>query len=368
MNDITKRHWVWLLPLLGTALFVYLLGPILTPFVVGAGLAYMGDPLADRLEAMKLSRTASVVVVFASLTLAFAVLLLLLFPVLEQQIRTLVQNLPRYGEWIQRQIQPLVGQVVPEGQQLDAASIKKFVSEHWGSAGGVASTVFKSAFSSSTALLTIITNLLLIPVITFYLLRDWDRLVAWIRGQLPRRSVGTISELASETDEVLGHFIRGQLLVMVALALLYTVGLWVAGLDLALLIGLGAGLVSFVPYLGVIVGLIASSIAMLVQTGDPLQLIWIVAVFGLGQLLEGAVLQPLLVGDAIGLHPVTVIFAVLAGGQLFGFVGVLLALPAAAAIAVLVRYAGRRWKESQLYLEESDQHLQESNDTRPTGE
>ncbi len=352
-----KRYWIGLLLVLGFVIFVYLLGPILTPFVFAAGLAYLGDPLADRLEAMKLSRTASVVVVFATLTLAFALLVLLLFPVLEQQIRTLVQNLPRYGEWIQRQLRPVLSLFAPEGQQLDAETIKKFVSEHWGSADGMASTVFKSAFSSGTALLAIITNLLLIPVITFYLLRDWDHLVAWIRGQIPRRALDTVSALAAETDEVLGHFIRGQLLVMASLALLYTVGLWIAGLDLALLIGLGAGLVSFVPYLGVIVGLVASSIAMLVQTGDPLQLLWVVGVFGLGQLLEGAVLQPLLVGDAIGLHPVAVIFAILAGGQLFGFVGVLLALPAAAAIAVLVRYAGRRWKQSQLYLEppQSDQ-------------
>lgn len=344
-----NRYWLWALPLLAVVAFVYLLGPILMPFVFAAGLAYLGDPLADRLEALKLSRTAAVVVVFATLTLLSAVLLLLLFPVLEQQIRTLIQNLPRYGEWIQRQLQPILGLFLTEGQQLDADSIKKFVADHWGSAGGVASTVFKSAFSSGTALLVLITNLLLIPVITFYLLRDWDRLVAWIRGQIPRRAVGTVSELAAETDEMLGQFIRGQLLVMVSLALVYTVGLWIAGLDLALLIGLGAGLVSFVPYLGVVVGLTASSIAMLVQTGDPLQLIWIAAIFGTGQLLEGAVLQPLLVGDAIGLHPVTVIFAVLAGGQLFGFVGVLLALPAAAVIAVLVRYAGRRWKQSQLY-------------------
>lgn len=351
MDAPRKRYWIWILPILAVITCVYLLGPILTPFVFAAGLAYLGDPLADRLEAMKLSRTAAVLVVFATLTLFFAILVLLLFPVLEQQIRTLVQNLPRYGEWIQRQLEPVLGLFVPEGQQLDAQSIKKFVAEHWGSAGGVASTVFKSAFSSGTALIALITNLLLIPVITFYLLRDWDHLVAWIRGQIPRRVVGTVSELAAETDEVLGHFIRGQLLVMMSLALLYTVGLWIAGLDLALLIGLGAGLVSFVPYLGVVVGLIASSIAMLVQTGDPLQLLWVAGVFGIGQLLEGAVLQPLLVGDAIGLHPVTVIFAVLAGGQLFGFVGVLLALPAAAAIAVLVRYAGRRWKQSQLYLQ-----------------
>lgn len=351
-NMARNRYWIWLLPLVGAALFVYLLGPVLTPFVIGAGLAYLGDPLADRLEAMKLSRTAAVVVVFAALALVFAGLMLLLFPLLQQQIATLIQNLPRYTDYLQRQIQPLVGPFVPEGHQLDAETIKKFLAQHWGNAGGVASTVFKSAFSSGTAVLAVLTNMLLIPVITFYLLRDWDRLVARIHELLPRRIVGTVTELAEETDQVLGQFIRGQLLLMICLGVVYTVGLWIVGLDLALLIGLGAGLVSFVPYLGVIVGLLVSGIAILVQTGDPFQLIWVALVFGVGQVLEGPILQPVLVGDAIGLHPVTVIFAVLAGGQLFGFIGVMLALPAAAAIAVLVRYAGRRWKHSDVYLDD----------------
>lgn len=347
-----NRYWIWLLPLVGAVLFVYLLGPILTPFVVAAGLAYLGDPLADRLEAMKLSRTAAVVVVFAALSLIFAGLTLLLFPLLQQQITTLIQNLPRYTTYLQQQAQPLISPFVPAGQELDAAAIKDFVAKHWGSAGGIASIVFKSAFSSGTAVLVLLTNILLIPVIAFYLLRDWDHLVARIKDQLPRRTVGTISELAAETDQMLGQFIRGQLLLMVCLGVVYTVGLWIVGLDLALLIGLGAGLISFVPYLGVIVGLLVSGVAILVQTGDPFQLVWIALVFGVGQLLEGPILQPLLVGEAIGLHPVTVIFAVLAGGQLFGFIGVMLALPAAAVIAVLVRYAARRWKHSELYLDE----------------
>jgi predicted PurR-regulated permease PerM len=277
------------------------------------------------------------------------VALILLFPVLEQQIRTLIANLPRYGEWIQRQLQPVLAMVMPGEQTLDKAAIRDFVSKHWGAAGGMAGQVFQSAFASGSAVFALLANLLLIPVITFYLLRDWDHLVAWLRDLLPRHYLPTVTELASETDAVLGHFIRGQLLVMTSLATIYTVGLWLAGLDLALLIGLAAGVVSFVPYLGVVFGLLAAGLAMLVQTGDPISLIWVALVFGIGQTMEGAVLQPLLVGDAIGLHPVAVIFAVLAGGQLYGFLGVLLALPVAAALAVLVRYGGRRWKQSSFY-------------------
>ena len=352
MNVTVNRHWIWLLPALAAVIFVYLLGPILMPFVVAAGFAYLGDPLVDRLETWRLSRTAAVTVVFAGITLVSVLSIVLLFPLLEQQVRTLIGNLPRYSDWIQRQLAPLLDVVAPESQRLDAAAVKQFLAEHWGSAGGMATTVFKSAFSSGTAVLAMVANLVLIPVIAFYMLRDWDHLVAWIRDQVPHRARPTVDSLAAETDEVLGQFMRGQLLVMLSLGLVYTLGLWLAGLDLAILIGLAAGLVSFVPYLGVIFGLVVSSIAMLVQTGDPLQLLWVGAVFAVGQTLEGAVLQPLLVGDAIGLHPVTVIFAVLAGGQLFGFIGVLLALPAAAALAVLVRYAGRRWKQSRLYLEQ----------------
>ncbi|MES1943453.1 permease often clustered with de novo purine synthesis [Salinisphaera sp. PC39] len=344
--------WLWTLPLLAAVFAVWLLGPILTPFVIAAGLAYIGDPLVDRLQRLRLSRTGAVMVVFAGLTLGFGLVLLMLFPVLEQQTRILIENLPRYGAWLQAHLAPIVNSVLPAGEGYESASLGQLLREHWQSAGGVATALFQRAFTSGTAALALFANLVLIPVITFYLLRDWDDLVAWIRDLLPRRILGTATELARETDEVLGQFIRGQLLVMAALGLVYTLGLWIAGLDLALLIGLGAGLVSFVPYLGVIVGVLAAGVAMLVQTGEPLQLLWVAGVFTVGQMLESAVLQPLLVGDRIGLHPVAVIFAVLAGGQLFGFVGVLLALPAAAAIAVLVRYAGRLWKSSGLYLDE----------------
>jgi predicted PurR-regulated permease PerM len=193
----------------------------------------------------------------------------------------------------------------------------------------------------------------MIPIVAFYLLRDWDNLVARVRDLVPRRWLPTVTTLAGETDQVLAAFIRGQLSVMAALAVIYSLGLWIAGLDLALLIGLLAGLVSFVPYLGFIVGILAASLAVLVQTHELLPLVWILLVFGAGQMLESMWLTPWLVGNQIGLHPVIVIFAILAGGQLFGFVGVLLALPAAAVLAVLARHALRHWLNSRLYLEDA---------------
>jgi len=185
--------------------------------------------------------------------------------------------------------------------------------------------------------------------VTFYLLRDWDHLVGRVNELIPRRSQPVVARLAKESDTVLGAFLRGQLLVMLALAIIYITGLSFIGLDLAILIGLVAGLISFVPYLGFIVGILLAGIAAIVQFHDALHPGYVVLVFALAQAIEGMLLTPLLVGDRIGLHPVAVIFAILAGGQLFGFVGVLLALPVAAVIAVILRYAHERYKESGLY-------------------
>jgi predicted PurR-regulated permease PerM len=194
-----------------------------------------------------------------------------------------------------------------------------------------------------------VANLLLIPVLTFYFLRDWDWLVARVRALLPRPVEPTVSRLARESDEMLGGFLRGQLSVMVSLGAVYATGLWLAGIDLALLIGMLAGLVSFVPYLGFIVGAGVALVAALVQHGDWLHVLLVIGVFSVGQVLESFVLTPWLVGDRIGLHPVAVIFAVMAGGQLFGFLGVLLALPVAAVVMVLLRYAHQRYTASGLY-------------------
>lgn len=335
-----------------TAVFVvlvWLLAPILTPFVIAAGLAYIGDPIVDRLEALKLPRTAGVSIVFVVLTLAGVLMLLLLLPMLREQFGSLIKRLPDALQTIQDQWLPALGIALPDGMSLDIESLREAIKENWSKAGGIAASLWGSISKSSLAALALVANLALIPVVTFYLLRDWDKMVARIAELIPRKYLPRVTDIAQETDEVLSAFIRGQLLVMFALALLYTTGLWIVGLELALLIGLLAGMVSFVPYLGMIIGIGAATIAMLVQTQAFLPVLGVWAVFGVGQVLESAVLTPLLVGDRIGLHPVAVIFAVLAGGQLFGFVGVLLALPAAAAIAVLLRVAVRIWLDSDAY-------------------
>lgn len=349
----TQERAAAVVALVVAGFLVWSLSPVLTPFAIGAGLAYLCDPIVDRLERLGLGRTTGVVIVFVTVAALITLLVLVLIPILQRQVVDLVRNIPAYIDWVQDNIQPLLGGFIGDGQMLDPASIKSLVSEHWGSAGNILKAALAKVFSSGTALLALGMNLLLVPVIMFYLLRDWDRMVAWIRDQLPRRHLTVLDQLAQETNNVLGQFLRGQLSLMTVEGVIYVVGLWAIGLNLALVIGVIAGLVSFVPYLGIIVGLLLSSIAVLVQTGDVFQLIWIAAIFGFVQVLEQVVLQPLLVGEAIGLHPVWVIFAVLAGGQLFGFIGVLLALPAAAAIAVFVRHGGRLWRNSRLYLDES---------------
>ncbi|RJS94421.1 AI-2E family transporter [Salinisphaera sp. Q1T1-3] len=331
---------------------VVLLHSVLLPFVLGAGLAYVCDPMVDRLERFRLGRTGGVIVVFLGMTLIGTLAVFLILPILQAQFETLLRNIPRYIDWVQNTLNPWIQRIAPGAGGIDAGSIQRLIANNWGSASGVATTIARKAFSSGTALFSWAITLLLVPVIMFYLLRDWDRMTAFVREQMPRRYVGTITELARETDDVLGHFIRGQLLVMAVLGAIYVIGLWLAGLDLALVIGLGAGLISFVPYVGVLSGVSMATLAMLVQTGDPVQIVWVLIVFAIGQVMEQMVLTPLVLGREIGLHPVWVIFAVLAGGQLFGFIGVLLALPAASAIAVLVRYGGRRWRESRLYLQE----------------
>ena len=349
-----SQRWFWLALLLLSGWLFYLLAPVLTPFFIAALLAYLGDPLVDRLEARGASRTLSVVIVFFGMTLMLVVALLLLIPLLQQQIAQLVHVLPDYIAWISNNVVPWLEEKLGiSREQLNLAAVSAWITEHWSTAGGLAVNLLEYASRSGGMVVGWFANLVLIPVVGFYLLRDWDNFVAGIDHLLPRKLEPEVAHIAREADDRLAAFLRGQLTVMVALGLIYGTGLALTGLKLALLIGLLAGLVSFVPYLGFIVGVSAASIAMLMQTHDPWQLVWVFVVFGIGQMLEGMLLTPLLVGDRIGLHPVAVIFAILAGGQLFGFVGVLLALPVAAVIAVIIRDLHRRYLASELYAADS---------------
>ncbi|WP_432741816.1 AI-2E family transporter [Methylobacter sp. G7] len=349
MTDSQK--WLVFAFISGSIWLLYLLAPVLMPFAFAAMLAYLGDPLTDKLETYRLSRTKAVLVVFSAMTLVFVLVLLLLVPLLEYQIERFLSNLPAYVSWLNETVIPWTQRRFHLGiKPVNLNQIINLVKNHWEQAGGIAAALMSSVSHSGGVLAEWVMNLLLIPVVTFYLLRDWDSLIVKMHDLLPRRIAPITAKLAGEVDTVLSAFVRGQFYVMLALGCIYSIGLWMTGLDLALLIGMLAGLVSFVPYLGSIVGIVIAGIAALVQFHELIQLVPVAIVFIIGQSLEGMLLTPMLVGDKIGLHPVAVMFAVLAGGQLFGFLGVLLALPVASISMVLLRHMHDLYRDSDFYV------------------
>lgn len=343
------HRWFWLAAVVLVGALLYVLAPVLTPFLTAAILAYIGNPLVERLTRWRLSRTLAVVAVFLVLTLLGVWLLLVLVPMLERQLELLAAQVPAALDWLQTRGAPWLQSRLGLAQPPDLGALKTYAAEHWQSAGGLATQLLASVSRSGLVMLGWLANLLLVPVAAFYLLRDWPVLLRRLHELLPRHVEPEAVRLVRSVDEVLGAFFRGQLLVMLALGVIYTVGLWLVGLELALLIGMLAGLVSFVPYLGLIVGVVVAGIAALLQFHEFVPLLYVLLVFGVAQLLEGMVLTPWLLGERIGLHPLAVIFAVLAGGQLFGFFGVLLALPVAAVAVVLLHHAHRRYLDSRLY-------------------
>ncbi|CAM3566450.1 AI-2E family transporter [Parendozoicomonas haliclonae] len=333
-----------------TGLMVYLLGPVLTPFLVSMVLAYLGDPIADRLENLGLGRTTAVCTVFAFVILLLVLALLVVIPGTVRQLHHAIQLLPELGNWLQTTLVPWLSQYVDIHPELfNLKDLSATLSGEWQKTGSLLKYVGGAIGGSTMTVITFFTNLFLIPVVTFYLLRDWDRLIANVGQMIPRNLAPTVSTLSNECDDVLASFLKGQLIVMCLLGLTYGLGLWLVGLQFAMLVGLIAGLASIVPYMGFIVGIGVALVMALFQFDTWLPVGGVVIVFMIGQMLEGMVFTPLLVGDKIGLHPVAVIFAIMAGGQLFGFTGVLLALPVAAVIMVLLVHLYGNYKGSHLY-------------------
>ncbi|HMB42987.1 MAG TPA: AI-2E family transporter, partial [Luteimonas sp.] len=304
------RRLQWGLGVLAVGWLLWLLAPVLTPFVFAALLGWMGDPLVDRIERRGLSRNIAVALVFAVMALLVLLALLLLLPLLQHQIVVLVASLPHYRDW-------LIGSVLPwvrekTGLQLvewlDPQRMVELVRTHWEQAGGFATATLGYLSRSGFVVLAWMANVVLLPVLTFFFLRDWDHIVERMAALVPRDHAATVARLARESGDVLGGFLRGQLLVMLILGALYASGLWLVGLDLGILIGLIAGLLTFVPYLGPATVIILGGIAALVQFGDWQHLAGVAAVFAIGQVVESAWLTPTLVGDRIGLHPAAVIF------------------------------------------------------------
>ena len=348
-------HWQGAILALAIGVVVYLLAPVLTPFVVAALFAYLTDPLVDRLERRGVSRTLGVSLVFLVVIVVVVAVLLVLVPLIERQIGNLLEQLPVWIDWFQTRAQPwLQAHIGVSADLLDTRRLTAALQANWKEAGGIAAGLVAGVSKSGMAVVGWVLNLVMIPVVAFYLLRDWDLMVERIHAMIPRSIEPVVSRLARESDEVLGAFLRGQLSVMVVLGLFYGIGLWLAGVSVGPLIGMVAGLISFVPYLGAITGFLMAIVAVIVQYQDGFHLLLVLGVFGIGQLLENYILVPRLVGDRIGLHPVAVIFAVLAGGELFGFLGVLLALPVASIAVVVLRYLYARYTQSELYTTQAE--------------
>ena len=328
---------------------IFLFREILLPFVVGMATAYFLDPVCDYLEGRGMSRTWATAIVTLVFALLVALLILLLVPALIGQIVSLLEQLPKYIEIIRTQLEALAERA---RSTLDPGIARQVRGLAVGSADRVVAWVTDAAgglVAGGFALANLLSLLLITPVVAFYLLRDWDRLVERVDNWLPRDHAETIRAQVREVDRTLAGFVRGQATVCALLGTFYGVALTVAGLDFGLVTGLLAGLLSFIPYIGALTGAVASIGLALLQFDDPVRILVVAAVFGVGQAVEGNYLTPKLVGGRVGLHAVWVIFALLAGGALFGFVGVLLAVPVAAVIGVLIRFSLSLYLDSDIY-------------------
>ncbi|MFP6706535.1 MAG: AI-2E family transporter [Alphaproteobacteria bacterium] len=343
----------WLGALAVLLVLVWLFSSILLPFVAGMAVAYFLDPLTDKLEARGLSRSLSTTIIVVAFFNLMVLSGLLLVPILHAQFSGFAERLPGYIAGLRETTLPLV---IELGHHLGTdigASAGDAVTDIAADVAGFGFKLLRQAWSGGLALFNILTLLIITPVVAFYLLRDFDYMIAALDQWLPRQYVNTVRTLLASIDEVMASFIRGQGTVCLILASFYGLSLTLAGLEFGLIIGLFSGLVSFVPFVGALLGLVLSMLTALTQFlphGEYGHIAVIAAVFVVGQVMEGYVLTPRLLGDRIGLHPVWVMFALLAGGALFGFVGVLIAVPAAAAIGVMVRFALKEYLASQVYL------------------
>lgn len=345
----TRQYRFWLIALALFLLALYLLSSILVPFVAAMAVAYFLDPACDRLERTGLSRTLATTVVTVVFALCLATVLLILVPLLVEQLGQLIERIPSYVDSLRKALQPVVSEVARRLPAEETGGASDFLSSQIGSIVSWLGTAVAGVVTGGLVLVNILSVMFVTPVVAFYLLRDWDQMVARIDSCLPRQHAATIREQAALIDKTLAGWVRGQSTVCLLLGAFYAIGLSVIGLDFGLAVGLIAGLLSFIPYVGTISGFVTGLAIAFAQYSDWGPIAAVLAVFVVGQVIEGNFLTPKLVGDRVGLHPVWVMFALFAGGALFGFVGVLLALPVAAVIGVLVRFALSRYLDSAYY-------------------
>lgn len=353
---MTRNTFNLLIASASVAVLIYLLSPMLTPFLVAVILAYMANPLVTKLDRFEfkgksLNRTLSTFFIMLLLMLGVCLLVIIIVPIFQQETFLLIQKFPTYLERLKAFLEPRLLHYFGLTLTFDTQQIQQVLTEHWQTAGNIAKSIAIALSTHSMTIVAWLANALLVPIVLFYLLLDWNRLLQQMQLLLPRRIETKVVEIAHDIDAVLGEFLRGQLSVMAIMSMFYAIGLWFAGLELAVPIGLLSGVLGFVPYVGIGIGFILAVLSTLLEHGNLLPVLPVLMVYGLGQVLESMIFTPWLVGDRIGLHPLMVIFALMAGGELFGFSGILLALPVSAAIAVAFRHARAYYLNSDFYLQ-----------------
>lgn len=342
--------------LIGAALgLLYLLMPILSPFIIALVLAYIGSPMIDRIHQIQIKSHAigRGTAAFLVISMMIAALLLVIFivaPVFQNELVLFIQRIPKIVEGVKTLLGPWLKDHIGISIDIDAIELQSVLNQNWKAASKDIASFILNLSSRGLAVISWIGNAILIPVVLFYLLRDWHKFIARFANLIPRRYIQEASAITSEINEVLSGFLHGELIVMLVMSGFYAGGLWLAGLDLAIPIGTVTGLLIFIPYLGFGMGFLLALLAAAMQYNSLGELVPMLIVFGIGQFIESFILTPLWVGERIGLHPAVVLFALLACGQLFGFVGLFFALPLSATIAVGLKHAEIKYFSSDAYL------------------
>lgn len=355
---VRQQLTYWGFATAGFLFVLWALGDVILPFIVGSAIAYFLDPVADRLERLGLSRVMATMFIFVVLLAIVILALLVIIPLLIQQTNDLTQTAPDLFNQLRNWLTERFPHIMEDGSPLRRSLVS--IGETIQSRGG---ELLQQVLSSAAGVVNVLVFLIVVPVVAFYMLLDWDRLIARIDDLLPRDYADTIRDLAGQIDRTLASFIRGQGTVCLILGTFYAVALMVVGLQFGLVVGLLAGLLTFIPYVGALVGGVLSvGLALFQFWGDWWVIVAVAAIFQVGQMVEGNILTPKLVGSSVGLHPVWLIFALSAFGTLFGFVGMLVAVPVAASIGVLVRFATEQYKDGLLYRGLSDRTTEAAGD------
>lgn len=341
-----EKFFVWITIIVIFFTFLYLVKSILLPFIVGILVAYFLDPAADRLEKIGTSRTMATAIITLMFFLVIITSAIFLAPLLYDQLLSLVKKTPEYVAYFHNELEPVVTRYFKD---LGVDTKNGATGEFSGYLLQYLSKIVSGIWSSGVALLNLLSLIFITPVVSFYLLRDWDKIVGKVNKHLPKSYAKTIREQIEAIDQTLSGFIRGQTNVCIIMGIFYAIGLILTGLDFGLIIGISAGILTFIPYVGIFFSFAVALAAAIFQFEQLLPIALVAGVFGIGQIIESNFITPKLVGEKVGLHPVWIIFGMLAGGCLFGFVGILIAVPVTAVIGVLIRFSLTRYLQSELY-------------------